>query len=43
MRHDDALLLKPNMTFRVIKTLFSNDFGKCFRYSVRLCNLGANR
>jgi uncharacterized membrane protein len=36
IRPDAPLVVVPNMTVHAIPTLFMNDFGMCFRYSVRV-------
>ena len=40
IRPDDPLVLKSNMTFHVIPTLFLDDFGMCFSDSVRVTETG---
>lgn len=40
IRPDDPLVLEPNMTFHVIPTLFTNEFGMCFSDSVRVTERG---
>lgn len=40
VRPDDPLVLKPNMTFHVIPTLFKPTFGMCFSDSVRVTEEG---
>lgn len=40
IRPDDPLVLKPNMTFHVIPTLFKDGFGMCFSDSVRVTETG---
>ena len=40
IRPDDPLVLRENMTFHVIPTLFLEDFGMCFSDSVRVTDSG---
>lgn len=40
IRPDDPLVLRPNMTFHVIPTLFKPTFGMCFSDSVRVTEDG---
>lgn len=40
IRPDDSLVLKENMTFHVIPTLFLQGFGMCFSDSIRITNDG---
>jgi Xaa-Pro dipeptidase len=40
IRPDDQLVLRPNMTFHVVPTLFMEDFGMCFSESVRVTETG---
>ncbi|MGD9974417.1 MAG: M24 family metallopeptidase [Desulfatirhabdiaceae bacterium] len=40
IRPNDPTILKPNMTFHVVPTLFMEDFGMCFSESVRVTEDG---
>jgi Xaa-Pro dipeptidase len=40
IRPDDPLVLKPNMTFHLIPTVFKETFGMCFSDSVRVTETG---
>lgn len=40
IRPNDPTILRPNMTFHVVPTLFMEDFGMCFSESVRVTEVG---